>query len=235
MKERMGRNEALVTAAEAAEMLGVTTTQVYRLVQNGTLSRAGGGLRQPTRFYVTDVEALREARAEPTSLVSLQKELYAERARRLAMERRLERVERVLCLRRPTIGHDESDILDLVERVHEALKDPPTEAMEIQEWCSTLLDVHEETFDLVERYTGDPEPWREMLLLAEAMYASLRSEQLDEDSESVYAELSTARRSLRQAAFFHVSRRRGNDHARRVIREAEQDLVKKINGYVNKH
>lgn len=228
----MGRNETSITADQAAGILGVGRNQVYRLVRDGALQRVSGTTGMRTLLYAEEVQALADTRGVGTSLAELQKSLITERAARRALERRLDRVERMLCLHAPVVGYDEPEVLDLVERVRDALQEPPTETLEVLDWCAIFRSVHEELFHLIRVYTDNPEPWAPLLALAERMYKDGCRGNHDKDLEGAYTELSLARRSLRQAAFFYITQSCNRAHANSVIPEAETDVVRRVNQHV---
>jgi excisionase family DNA binding protein len=229
--ENIGRNEALIFVEEAAVVLGVSRRLVYRWLREGTLRRRSGtGMR--AKLSADEVQAFHEARLHPTTVAGLQRELLAERIRREALERRIERMERLLLLQTPIIGDDKAGLIDLTQRACYALKEPPTEVLEITEWCSIFLSLQEETFHLIEVYTDNPEPWAPFLVLAEKIYEDCRRRLYDPEIKAIYAELSAARRTLRQVVFFMVARTRNEVRARGVVPEMETDVIRRINKHV---
>lgn len=230
----MGRNESVVTPVEAAKILGVSRATVYRYQRDGLLRSAPESTVLRPLYAKNDVEALASLREEPMSIIDMQKTILAERTARRAMERRLDRIERMLCIQSPVVGYDESEVLDVVERVHDSLKEPPTEVLEIQDLCTLLFSLHEEFLHLVEVYTGNPEPWSPFLRLAQRVYEDGMRGVHDQELVDAYAELSSARRAFRQTAFFYITNSRGREYACKVIEEAETDLIGRINQHVNR-
>ena len=230
----MGRIEPTLTVPEAAKVLGVNVRRVYSLLKKGLLRRASSAFQRNVTLYAEEVHAYKDAGASTAqTLRQTQSELLSEKAFRITLERRLERCERLLGIHPTVVRYEVTEVLDLVERVHEALKNPPTEVMDILGWCAVFFDVHEELFDLIETHTGNPDPWAPLLTLAEKMYKR-RSDSLDHEDQAAHTELAAARRSLRQAAFFYLLRRRGIDHARKTIVEADTDIIRKLNRRVKR-
>lgn len=232
----MGRRSSLVDVAEAADILGISVRTVYYKVHNGEL-KAKGKLGQRVQLLRDEVNALAEAEQSSggPSREHLHKQLLAERAHRRALERRLEAIERVLGMDAPTLSYDQADILELLDRAVEAAKEPPTNPLEVHEWSSVFFGVNEEFFDLVERYSGNPEPWSVLLTLAEKMYNNRPGSLSDQDSVFAYKELEASRRNLRNAVFLYIQRRRrldGRTLAQKVIPESETNPIFRLNRHV---
>lgn len=229
--ENIGTNGALITVAEAAKILGTTCRRIQQWMRAGTLCRvADRGFH--SRLYAAEVHAFAKSREEPVTVPQLHRALLAERYIRAGLERRLDRLERVLLLRPPVISNDEAEIVALVERACYAAKKPPTEVLAVLDWCALFFGVQEETLHLVELYTDNPEPWAPFLTLAEEMYKNCGLRLHDQDIKDAYVELAAARRALRQTAFFYITQSRGEEYAQRVIPEAATDVIRKINSHV---
>ena len=229
--ENIGTSVALVTVSEAAKILGTTCRRIQQWLRAGTLQRVTDrGFH--SRLYAAEVHAFAESRKEPISISQLHRALLAERYIRTGLERRLDRLERVLLLRPPVIGNNEAEIVALVERACYAAKKPPTEVLAVLDWCSLFFGVQEETLHLVELHTDNPEPWAPFLTLAEEMYKNCGLRLHDQDIKDAYVELAAARRALRQTAFFYITQSRGEEYAQRVVPEAATDVIRKINSHV---
>jgi hypothetical protein len=96
-----------------------------------------------------------------------------------------------------------------------------------------LFGIHEELFDLLELYTGNPEPWRELLELAERLYQRFSVPFMDLELKEAQAELAAARRSLREAAYIYVLRRRGRTAATTIFPETDTNVLRRLNHYVH--
>ncbi len=232
--ELMGSTIGTVSPESAATMLGVTRVQVYRLVRSGAIPRASGNLRQNIRLRISDVQAYLDAKVSRATVPDLRRELVVERALRVGLEKRLELVERMLRIHSPITRYDEPKVLELLERARDAMKNPPTKALDILEWCEVFFGVHEELFDLIEAYTGNPDPWTPLLALAENMQKNCPVDLHDEEVMAAYTELSAARRALRQTVFVYVNKGRKRGEAERVIPEVSGDIIKFINSCVHR-
>jgi hypothetical protein len=227
----IGTNEAAISVDAAAKILGVGRSQVYRTVRDGLLRRVSG-LNCTLLLSADEVQALADSRVQNITVPQLHKALIAEQSTRAGLERRLARLERTLLLRTPAFQHNEAEITELMDRVHNTLKEPPSDVLEIVDWCAVFFSVHEETLHLIEVYTDDPEPWSALLSLAEKMYKYCAGHRDDRDIKEAYTELSLARRSLRQAAFLYIRQSRGEAAAKNAIAEADTDLIRTINQHV---
>lgn len=204
---------------------------VYLYLREGTLRRAGGTSYRAL-LDEEEVRALAQVRKEKLPISHVQRTLITERAVREGLERRLERLERMLGVRSPVVCNNEAEVVRLVARVREAVEEPPTNILEIADWCSIFFGLQEETFYLIEAYTGDPEPHAPFLCLAEKMYEYCERNVHNQDVEEAYTELASARRALRHVVFFYLSQRIDRKHAQKVIPEAETSILRKLNSHV---
>jgi len=202
-------------------------------VRTGELRRCNNPIEVTVYLERDEVQML--AALRQTGVVNAPSETrrLLEHAREDRLERRLIRLERLHGLNAPTLPYDRESILDLAGRVHDALADVPTEVLEVADWCTLLFGIHEELFDLLELYTGNPEPWRELLELAERLYQRFSVPFMDLELKEAQAELAAARRSLREAAYIYVLRRRGRTAATTIFPETDTNVLRRLNHYVH--
>jgi hypothetical protein len=221
----MGTND--VSAKEAAEILGVSTARVYQMKRSGRL-RSVGRLTQDIRFSREEVCALAEAREDGyPRLDELQEQLIQSRAHIRMLERRLEGLERMMGLRSRLVGRNEVEVLGLYFKAQDAVKEPTVDVIDTREWREVFLGIHEEFFDLVESYTGDPEPWRVFVTLAKKVHenAPPLGELYDEELVATKAELEVARRNVRAAAWMYLYHRRGRAFAEAEFPDTDPDPI----------
>jgi len=233
-EKRMGRNDSLITPDQAAKFLGVGRPQVYRYQREGLLTAHQGDGEFHLLFDRHEVAALAKVRESKPTILELQKTLLSTLTRCGALEHRLDLLERVICVRNPNLGNKKSEVEELMERICDALKEPPTDILQILDWCSIFLGVKEEYLHLVQTYTDNPEPWAPFLLLAERMDDRRPSSFDDEDLLGAYLHLTVARRALRQTVFFYLMERRTPAYAQEVIPEAATSLMRRLNTHLNR-
>lgn len=228
-EECMGRSDSRVTPDQAAKILGVGRHQVYRYQREGLLTAYKGEGKFRLLLDAHEVSALAAIRHSPTTVLELQKTLVATQVHCRALERRLDLVERALCVRNPNLCYERASVEELVSRAYAAVKDPPTDALQILDWCNVFFSVKEEFLKLVQLYTENPEPWSPFLRLAERIDTYRPSTLNDEDVLGAYMLLTAARRALRQTVFFYLMEYRTPAYAQEVIPEAATTLVRRLN------
>jgi len=195
----MGSREDLVTAVEAAELLGVTADMVHKMVRQGMLSPVleRGAARQQQHFHRSEVAAVAALRLMKLDLASVAN--LATRALAVAQrqEQQLEEVRALLGLRHRNLGCEEEEIVSLFVQAQDAneTEHSPEEA---REWASVFFGITEEYLRLVARHTATSEPWKPFLLLGE---------KLVEEGHAALVE--AARRHLRQVAYFYLRNQEG--------------------------
>lgn len=226
----MGTDEGL-TAAEAAELLDVSVSRVYQMNREGII-HAVGRLRQTLRFSTEEICALAAERQknESLGLSRMHARLIQLGAQMHTMQRQLESVQRVLGLSLPSIGNDEVEVRSLYIRAQQAVEEPTLNLDDIRKWTQVFLAIHEEFFELVERYTEDPEPWSVFSRLGQKMNKDCPLLRDTQDDELVIAqrELNMARRNVREAAWLYVTNRRGSEVADEVFPETDRNVFRSL-------
>lgn len=217
-----------LSAKEAAAILGVSVQQVYRYHKTRVL--VGTSSNFSLQFDEADVDALREAGG--ASLEVTHKGLLIERARRIALERRVDLLERLLGVAPSTlVTLSEDELLQLLDSARAALRSPPTDALTLMDWANTLADIQDEFLDLVHAQTGNPDPWDPFLRLADALYAVVPKKGDVEATEALH-QVALARAGLRRVVFAYVTRTCSRAQASRVIKESGGSLMAAVNARV---
>lgn len=213
---------------EAAEILRVSPTAVYGMRRRGVL-RSTGRLRQTMMFDRDEVCALAEAKGSSSEATNeeLRTALMQVTSLCSSLRRRVECLERLQGVTAAHIGVSKDEVLGLLWKVEDALKEGPMGVGDAREWSRVFLGVHEELFDLVEMYAGHPEPWRPFLELAKKAQQDCPSTGGTQgyDVAAANAELEVARRNLRQAAWVCASKRRGAAYAKAAFPETDPDPI----------
>jgi hypothetical protein len=234
----MGTDEGL-TAAEAAEILTVSTQRVYQMNREG-LIHAVGKIRGGLRFATEEICALAEERQKNGSLglPRLHARVIQLGAKMHATERHLQSIDRVLGLSLPNIGYDEADMKSLYFKAQQALVEPTLNLDQVREWSQVFLALHEEFFELLERYTDDPEPWRLFLNLGVKMSKDcpLLTEAHNDERSFTKKELDMARRNLRAALWLYITNHRGQRAANEEFPETDGDPFRSLlNAHIYRH
>lgn len=160
-----------VTKARAAEMLGMSERNIYRLIRKGLLRRAPLG--EDTGVLEDDVLAYVRARAEraaagPAELAVNQASLATMMARLQAVESRLAIVLRLLNLEVAPMTLTDPEALSFYQSAMELAENGWSPFVEAQ-WAHAFVRVRIENLEQIERLTGDPHPWRVLHRLCATM------------------------------------------------------------------
>ena len=220
----MGRNtmgsagKELITAKEAAELLGITAGMVRKLARSGllspTLKNDGKKFRQ---FYDrSEISVLMGLRATKMNLPEVAN--TAVRALALAQinERRIDEVRSMLGMDIVPLSVEEQDVLLLYMKAQDARsEDRQPGAEEITSWARTLLSITESYLRVVSLHTGDEDPWKDFMLLADKWLGDAPREQFSTNRvlQAAYSLLEIGRRHLRQVAYFYSRSQHGRDAA----------------------
>lgn len=223
----MGTDET-VTAKEAAEILGVSTSRIYQMYRDDLL-RGIGRLKQDLRFSLEEVCALAEAR-QTGGRLGVQKmgvKLTALTSRVGALERRLQGIERMIGLRTRYIGHDDVEVRALWLRAQDAVDKERLDPAEIQEWIEIFFGIHEEFLYLIEHHAKNANPCDVFFSLSQKLYDDGVEQGLVQDA-AIRSELDAARNSMRQAIWSYLHRRRGSTAAKKAMPDVEQDPFERL-------
>jgi len=223
----MGRN-ALLTVAEVAEILEITPTSVRALTRKGLLRPhhpAGRPLDAAMLYRPAEVDAYQTARNNVVKidLVTAYNKALKVEVMLYALEQRLAQVELISGIDVPKIPYNETAVRSLVSQVQEAAEHPPTDAQEVMKWAGVFLALHEEFFDLVERYTSHPKPWEPFYLLGRAIREAQPVEGMDLPHEQAYHYFNAAYIVLRQSMTLYIHHRYGRKRVKQEFPE-EADL-----------
>lgn len=217
----MGRND-LLTVDEVAEILGVSTVWVHKLTRDGILRTyhpPGQALNSDRRYRPYEIEAYKQCRGEGIDIPrTINRAIQAE-VRSVALERRVEQLEFLSGLNVPTSPRDGAGVRALVQRAEEEACNPPVKSEDVMEWGHIYLGLHEEFFELVERYVGHPKPWDPFFRLGQAirMNAPVGGEAEELKLRQAHGYFNIAYRVLRQASWFYIESRHGRRVANREI------------------
>lgn len=229
----MGRN-ALLTVAEVAEILEVTPHHVRDLTRKGVLRAyhpEGRPLSAPPMYRPEQVDAYLIARVsdERVDLATAYNKALKVEVLFCALERRIAQLELLAGVDVPRLPYNEAAVKSLVAQVEEAIGNPPTEADDILRWSRTFLGLHEEFFELVERYTGHPKPWEPFARLARAIRESAPTGKVNRlPLEQAYQYFNAAYIVLRQSMILHVTDRHGKRAAAREFPEESGLLLERV-------
>lgn len=227
----MGTDE--IHAAEAAEILGVTTQRVYQMRRSGVL-RAVGKVKEQLKFNLQEVCALAEAKeelgTEPLNAEELHWKLIAVLGSCRQLQRAVQGIEGMLGLTTTRVSNDKPEILSIVIQAEYALEEITTDVERVREWTRIFFGITEETFHLVELYTNNPEPWSLFLRLAQKMHKDCPrgGEVYNDKVVDPYLELLVAWRELRKTAWSYACQRCGSKFAQSKFPETETDPIKKL-------
>ncbi len=207
---------------------------VQNLTRQGHLRAyhpAGRSLNAPRMYQAAQVFAYVEAKQDRNKIdlpVTYNKALQAE-ARAAVLEHRVEQLEHLLGLDVPRLLYNETAVRSLVSQTEEAVNHPPSEPEGLRKWARVLMAIHEEFFDLVERYTGNPKPWLPFARLARATRLCCPMDRMEElEYKQAYMYFDAAYKVFRQAANLHITERYGRSVAAEELPEEATSYLDRI-------
>jgi len=229
----MGRKAGLITAAEAAEILGCTQRRVYQYTDSGLLSASHDGNRRKKMYGRDQIYAVKEAfdgLDGKLDLPRLLAEILQLKARCSSLEQRLGHVEAVNHLDVPILSYEKDEVLAVYWAAKDLARDPTSEFMVVLDFSKTLRGIHQEFLELVELHTEDREPWRVFREAAQRLRKNCTGTQLFEYIEiaTAQAELQAARGQFENVVFNFVCARDGKREAYRRFPHLEPDIHKRI-------
>lgn len=225
----MSNSPNLISLKETAKILGVSTRQVQRKVNQGLLKAHYSG--KYTLFDSNDVYDLAELEASKPPLAKIA--AVANRANLSAQrtERIVDRLLTALGVDYPKIPLDKEGVIALHIKAEDALKEfIPCPLDQVSEWTRIFDAIGEEYFAAVEEYTGSKEPWAVYTNLAARLSSNFVHGEVLDDREIrvVYGCLEKARQAIRRTAFFYIQNKYGLSTARKSFPEVKLDVHEDI-------
>jgi len=203
-QKRRKTPDTLVSHKEAASMLGVTVRALRWVLQNGALQRS----EVAGKVRLTDVSDLARHISKGFDLprvasLTIKALVSANRA-----ERRLDFIEELMGIERDQLELTEEAVATLHQNTKDLLLEytDDLEADEVMEWARTFANITEEYLKAVQYMLDDDEPWHAYISAAQKLYVHAPRSRFwaRKDLESAYAYLGSARRHLRQVAYFYI-------------------------------
>ena len=215
----------LVSAAQAAELLGISAAQLTKLVRKGIIrpDPASPSTTKRRLFRITDISTLKELRKKGFSLETAIVEARRSALEALSLRRELDRVKFLLGLDIPTLAVDRDTLISTLLQAEDALRDPPTGPRDLLNWARILHALSEAHFEAITYYTDNPEPWRVFLALGRKLCLTQNHAltRYDLERHNIYMLLNAGLRRARQAAFFYVRALYGRKNATEWFPEAK--------------
>ena len=224
----MGTPPTLLSSQETAKILGTSSQTLKSLVRQGLLKPHWKGNKRC--FEQDDILAFMKVfqnKTDWSSIAALAMRAYVKAE---ANERKLAEISDLLGLGLFSLEVDDESVQSLYNNTHNRLElGAPTSSAEAMLLAKRCLALTEEYLKIVERVTGDDEPWRPFLQLTQHVCENAPRKYFPHDIElaTAYGYLEAARRHVRPLAYFYV---RGT-HGRRVANETfgmQQDYATPI-------
>jgi hypothetical protein len=229
----MGRKQ-LLDAEEASKVLGVHKRRVVQYTTDGWLRAVyEPGSRSPL-YRPEDVYAMKEGREGPIDLPMLYVRALQGWALSAALEERIEALESMLNLDAAILSYEREEIVAEYMRTEDLAAQPPEDIFAIRDFAKVVLGIRHEYLELVERYTGDHEPWSIFEHAARRIRESVTKTELIHCVElaTAHAELQASRMHLERVAFWYLYNRDGARAARKRFPKSEPDIHERILGHV---
>lgn len=224
----MGRNTDLLTYAETAEQLDVTSRHLGHMMRQGYIRPAKVGRhRSDIRFRPEDVNAVLELRRRGINLAKLATVATQAHNLSLSTAAKLEKLCAFLGLENNRLRTDEDSVFMLHMKARDTLTLELSDmhASGVLEWASTFNAFDETYLQTIEEFTLDPQPWTTYLELANKLMNN-QNEKSEVNLRFSYTCLDAARRHLRHVSYFYVVSRSGVRLANDLfIRDAVDDEV----------
>lgn len=230
-KQLMGRHDDLLTHAEAAKRLDVTTRHLSHMVRQGHIQPAVVGKRlADSKYREEDVNALLTLKTQRVTMPQVASLALRAHCLSLSTAERLAKICVFLGLENNQLRLDEDSVFELHVRVQDALSSDLTElgAGAIMEWAGVFNALDEAYLKLLEGYTQNASPWEPYLKLATALMAQ-SSAAKDANERFAYTCLDGARRNLRHVSYFYVLTRSGARMANDLfIDEVDEEVIAQL-------
>ena len=222
----------LVTAEEAAELLGVTPGHIKNIVYAGHLRPyyRGGGRRRRL-FKRAHLEGYLKAREKKWTTGEIACIAMQAMAEVKSLETEVRHITNHLGLRIQGLNMDELSVKETVAKVEYELEAPPRarSAIEIWEWAKMFYAIGEEYFEMVAQWTDLEEPWQPFVQLGWKL-GKEAPPLFDKEVEIAYGYLGMGRRVMRQSVYFYVRNRHGKRVSDKLFPEMGDDLVSPVIG-----
>ncbi len=218
-----------LTHLQTAQILGISTRQLYNVVRQGRLFPIDRGARQAEmRFRPDEVYALLSVKSRGLDLADTTNLAVQAHALSRATMRRLDRLVRFMGLEINRLDYNEDAVYHLHLKAKNALNSDLAgmSFSNVMDWATTLNAIDESYLRIVEEYTLDQSPWSTYLTLANAVFDQTPVSVIKAPSTSAaYACLDVARKSLRRAAYFYVHTKHGATIADDVFTEGIDEEI----------
>jgi helix-turn-helix protein len=220
-------SEEMVTVQEAADLLGVSVSQMNNIVRRGSIqpySTDGRVTRHKRLFRLSDIAALREVRSKGYNLQGVLVESRHSAIETRALRRELDRVKFLLGIDIPSLPTDRDTLVALLLRAEDAIRELATQnPHELLGWARVLYAIGEAHLEAITYHTGQQEPWRVFLNLGRHLCLGQDFQRTIYDGElhNIYLLLNAGLRRARQAAYFHVRSLNGKTKAEEMFPEAK--------------
>lgn len=216
-----------MSAAEAAETLGVQLRTLNKMVRNGLIqpTRSKGKTIASYTFRSSEVTALAELRYKKLDLAAVQSIAMRAYVSARGVERRVTLLYELLGLELPALETDESGVVQLFIAAQDAAADDDLTltAQGVRKWATIIHAIDEAYLRLIEQYTGSEEPWEPFFSLAQKLCADVprRTFLFNKDLETAYGCLEAARRHLRAVMYFFYKEKHGGKAANKAFPEMD--------------
>lgn len=218
--------EDLVTHEVAANMLGITTRQLQRMVKQGIIKPhpSSPSTLKKRLFRVSDLSAIQEIRAQGSN-----PEAAFVEARQAAIEVRMlrkevERMRVVLGLNMPIINTDRDTVMRLLIEAEDELREIPSQDhSKLLYWARVFHAITEAHLEAITFHSSQKEPWKSFLNLGRHLLTGYNSmvTRYDIELNNIYLLVAAGLKSVRQVAYFHVRNLYGKEYAAKLMPEVK--------------
>jgi len=209
---------------EAAKLLGIAPRTLREYINRGFIQAKRDKGSGHIRVSLHDAAAFAGNLLGGWDLVNVAKAAVRALVSAHNAERRLGRLEALLGVDSTVLDTSEEGVSTFYQGCSDLMADYTEDmsATDVLEWAYKLSNVTEEYLKLVTLYVADPEPWELFLNLAQKLYDSAPRSRFHsrKDLEAAYGYVASARRHLRQVAFFYIRNKYGAKKAAELLPEA---------------
>jgi hypothetical protein len=218
--------EDLVPVEVVVDLWNISRSRLQRMIKRGVIRPHPSSIHLPSErwlFRMTDVSSLRRVQYKETNASAAMMEAQQACMETRALRQEVDNLRKALGVDMPTLPTSRDDVVSLLLRAEDALRDLPTQdVVELLDWAKNLYAITEAHLAAITFHTEQKAPWRAFLSLGRHLMSGENPmvTRYDANLQGVYQILAASVRHVRQVAYFHIRVLHGKKYADKILPEA---------------